>query len=117
MKKRICNLNSFSAIIDRIIIENLKMLKFIDEKTDAKVKEQQDIINGLREELDIIFSEISRRSYKSINENRTYESKTNEMIEDIFKLCVCNYIIGKKDKEKISSAEKGLSTKRMRLWS
>lgn len=114
MKRRICNLNSFSAIIDRIIIEHLKMLQFIDKKDDAKVREQFIIIDGLRDELSVIFSEMQKKKYKSINENRTYQSKSNQMIENIFKLCVCNYVIGKKDKDKIKSAEIGLNVKRMR---
>lgn len=114
MKRRICNLNSFSAIIDRIIIEHLKMLQFIDSKDDTKIKEQSIIIDGLRDELSVIFSEMQQKKYKSINENRTYESKSNQMIENIFKLCMCNYVIGKKDKDKIKSAESGVNVKRMR---
>ena len=116
MKKRICNLNSFSSIIDRIIIENLKLLRFLDDKNDIKIEEQLNIISGLKYELDVVVLELEKKKYKSIDENRTYESTTNEMIDDIFKLCVCNYIIGKKDKQKIIFAEKGLNVKKMRSY-
>jgi len=114
MRNRICNLNSFSAVIDRLIIEHLKLLRFVENNDDDKVKCQEEIIDGLKMELEDIFSELCRGSYKSVDENRTYESKSNDLIDGVFKLCVCNHIIGKMDKKKIRSAEKNLNPRSMR---
>lgn len=100
MKSRISNLNSFSAIIDRLIVENLKLLTFID-RNDDKAESQKIIISEIRKELDDVFQEITNGSYSSVGENRTYESTSTELIDDIFKLCTSNYVIGKLDAEKI----------------
>ncbi len=37
---RICNLNSLSSVLDRLVIEYLKLLKFIDERIDVLKKEE-----------------------------------------------------------------------------
>jgi hypothetical protein len=105
MKSRICNLNSFSSVIDRLIIENLKLISFIDNHEDWKIKEQEKIISGLKQELDEIFNEFKIGIYKSTEENRTYNFDINGIIDNIFKLCVSDYVIGKIDKEKVQSAE------------
>jgi hypothetical protein len=117
MISRISNLNSFSAVIDRIIIENLKLLKFVDDNNKEKIITQENVINGLHKELSDILDEVYNGDYHSLDENRTYAAKSNELLEDIFKLCTCNYIIGKLDKKKIYAAEhSNISSKRMRSY-
>jgi len=116
MKLRISNLNSFSAVIDRLIIENLKMINFMERKKDEKIETQRVIINGLCKELEDIFEELRKEQYKSVDENRTYNFKSNQLIDDIFKLCISNYIIGKLDRQKIKSSERGWDAKKIRNY-
>ena len=116
MKLRISNLNSFSAVIDRLSIENLKMINFMERKKDEKIETQRVIINGLCKELEDIFEELRKEQYKSVDENRTYNFKSNQLIDDIFKLCISNYIIGKLDRQKIKSSERGWDAKKIRNY-
>jgi hypothetical protein len=97
--KRISNVNSFSAIVDRLIIENLKIIQFTDKNEIQKAEYQNIIIIELKSELDLIFNEIINNKYQSITEQRTYSS--DEFFADLFKLCLSNYCIAKGDKEKI----------------
>lgn len=117
MKQRICNLNSFSAVLDRIIIEQLKLIRFLDACETEKIESQEKILDGLREELQKIFEELENGDYLASDEHRTYDSKANQLIDDIFKLCICNYVIGKNDKRKVVSAEsKRVKPKQMRNY-
>lgn len=105
--KRMSNVNSLSAIIDRLIIENLKIIQFTDKNDIEKAEKQKLIIQELKKELDIIFKEISNKKYKSICEQRTYNS--DNFFQDLFILCVNNYCISKYDKLKIEESKKSNS--------
>ena len=48
--KRMSNVNSFSAIIDRLIIENLKIIQFVDQNKLEEAEQQNVIISGLNEQ-------------------------------------------------------------------
>lgn len=102
--KRIPNVNSFSAIIDRLIIENLKIIQFTDKDDLEKAKNQIEVIKELKNELNTIFKELINKKYKSIKEQRTYSSE--ELYKNLFKLCVNNYCIAKYDKLKLSHINK-----------
>ena len=52
--KRISNVNSFSAITDRLIIENLKIIQFVDQNKLEEAEQQNLIISELKIELDLI---------------------------------------------------------------
>lgn len=104
MSHRICNFNSFSALIDRLIIENLKLINFIEVKNLKKIKSQEAIIDGLRNELSEIMVDVANGKYRSLSENRTYLPVQNTLLDDIFKLCICNHVIGKIDRKKIKAA-------------
>lgn len=102
--KRISNVNSFSAIIDRLIIENLKVIQFVDQNKLKEAKQQNEIILELKNELTTIYNELLQNRYTSIEEQRTYTS--NELFSDIFRLCLNNYSIAIGDKLKIEESEK-----------
>lgn len=99
---RVCNLNSFSALIDRLIIENLKLFSFIEKNDEDKIKTQVEIITQLKKELDIVYVEIQENKYHSIKEERTYVR--NQMFDNLFKLCLTNATIAKYDALKIKEA-------------
>ena len=97
-------MNSFSAIIDRLIIENLKVIQFVDQNKLKEAKQQNEIILELKNELTTIYNELLQNRYTSIEEQRTYTS--NELFSDIFRLCLNNYSIAIGDKLKIEESEK-----------
>lgn len=104
--KRISNVNSFSAIIDRLIIENLKIIQFVDQNKLVEAEQQNVIINALKIELDLIYQELLENRYKSIGEQRTYTN--DNLFSDLFKLCLNNYCISKGDKLKIEESNKSI---------
>jgi len=104
--KRISNVNSFSAIIDRLIIENLKIIQFVDQNKLKEAEQQNEIIFELKIELDLIYQEFIENKYKSIGEQRTYTN--DNLFSDLFRLCLSNYCIAKGDKLKIEESNKSV---------
>ena len=104
--KRMSNVNSFSAIIDRLIIENLKIIHFVDQNKLEEAEQQNVIISELKTELDLIYQELLENRYISIGEQRTYTSKN--LFSDIFRLCLNNYSIALGDKLKIEESKKDI---------
>ena len=102
--KRMSNVNSFSAIIDRLIIENLKIIQFVDQNKLEEAEQQNVIISELKNELDLIYQELLENRYKSIGEQRTYTN--DNLFSDLFRLCLNNYCIAKGDKLKIEESNK-----------
>jgi len=102
--KRISNVNSFSAIIDRLIIENLKIIHFIDKDDLTSANSQNEVISELKFELDKIYNELYNNAYTSVDEKRTYDS--DKLFNDIFLLCLNNYSIMVGDSLKIEESKK-----------
>ena len=100
------NVNSFSAIIDRLIIENLKIIQFVDQNKLEEAEQQNVIISELKMELDLIYQELLENRYKSIGEQRTYTN--DNLFSDLFRLCLNNYCIAKGDKLKIEESKKDI---------
>ena len=103
---RVSNLNSFSAVIDRLIIESLKLLSFIDRNETDKIQIQKQIVEELKIELDKIYLELQTKEYVSTIEQRTYSR--NSLFNDMFQLCLNNFCIAKYDKLKIEEANKDI---------
>ncbi len=114
--KRISNVNSFSTIIDRLIIENLKIFQFIESGDLKKADDQNDIISELKNELDIIFDEIKSNSYDSISEQRTFTTSDNVFL-NLFLLSLNNYSIAKGDKLKLKEIKKNeIDVEKLKLY-
>jgi hypothetical protein len=86
MSFKIPNLNTFSTIIDRLCIENVKLAYFLNslkyeslskqKQNSIKVKiyNQKLIIKGIKKEIKIFFLEIfKKKKYLYIKEERTFE--------------------------------------------
>ena len=82
-EKKIPNFNTFSTIIDRLSIENVKLAHFQflkdvnNESTsdiDIKIKVQIEVINLLKEELRLFMTEVFiEKRYDFIDEERTFK--------------------------------------------
>ena len=86
MKTKIPNLNTFSTILDRLSIENVKMVHFqnalrfdnlkINEKKKLKnkISTQKKIISSLKKELNNFLRQILvDKKYEYIKEERTFD--------------------------------------------
>jgi hypothetical protein len=104
--KRMSNVNSFSAIIDRLIIENLKIIQFIDQNKLEEAEQQNVIISELKTELDLIYQELLESRYTSIGEQRTYTN--DNLFSNLFRLCLNNYCIAKGDNLKIEESKQDI---------
>ncbi len=100
------NVNSFSALLDRLIIENLKIIQFVDQNKLKEAQQQNVIISELKNELDLIYQELLESTYNSIGEQRTYVS--DNLFSDLFRLCLNNYCIAKGDKLKIEESKQDI---------
>lgn len=101
MKKNyISNINSLSALLDRLITEKIKQYFFFIRKKNKDAKEQSLIIKKINDKLAKTLKEIyiSRR-YEFSGEIRTFDKNTNilKLINNIENLIVMNLNIGVAD--------------------
>lgn len=88
-KEFIPNLNTFSALIDRLIIENIKLVNFENKLLDIKngrlkakrkifednILIQRGIISLLKKEIvGLLEIVLTQRKYESLPEKRTFET-------------------------------------------
>lgn len=97
---RITNIDTLSALIDRLIVEEIKCYFF---KKEAKVEEgeQQDkIIAGIKIKLSELFRETLRqKEYQYLSERRTFNE--NAIVENIEELIKNNIAIGEGDRNRL----------------
>lgn len=99
-KKYISNLDSVSALLDRLITEKIKQYFFFLKKNEKSIKKQSQIIKGINKNLVETLNEIYiSKKYEYIKEERTFGKKKDisELIECMENLVVMNLNIGKAD--------------------
>jgi len=69
---RITNVNTMSALLDRLITENIKLFFFEKDGLTDKVNHQRVIIGTLRIEIDNLFEEMLDADYEYLEEKRTF---------------------------------------------
>lgn len=96
---RTTNIDNISALIDRLIVESIKMY-FFDKNSDIeRVEHQQSIINTIKEKLDLAFFEVSvKGSYDYISEKRTFSENVEQLTWE-------NLTIGEADRAKLAHIE------------
>ena len=100
---RITNIDTLSALIDRLITENIKLFFFEKDKLEEKALHQKDIINEIKYKLKELFLEVyNANCYDYIDEKRTFSS--SNIVEDIH--------IGESDRARLNIAM--LEEKRLR---
>jgi hypothetical protein len=108
---RITNIDTLSALIDRLITENIK--KFFFNKDNLKEKEQhQDIIiEQIKLKLTELFLEVyKKKSYDYMDEKRTFSA--SNIVEEISELVTNDIHIGESDRARLNVAM--LEEKRLR---
>ena len=108
---RITNIDTLSALIDRLITENIKLFFFEKDKLEEKALHQKDIINEIKTKLKDLFLEVyMKNSYDYIDEKRTFTS--SNIIEEISELVTNDIHIGESDRARLNIAM--LEEKRLR---
>ena len=108
---RITNIDTLSALIDRLITENIKLFFFEKDKLEEKALHQKDIINEIKYKLKELFLEVyNANCYDYIDEKRTFSS--SNIVEEISELVTNDIHIGESDRARLNIAM--LEEKRLR---
>ena len=114
-KKYISNLNTVSALFDRLITEKIKQYFFYLSKEKKKFKAQTQLINSLHYELQKTFTQIIKsKEYKFNKEKRTFDKDVQNFFYSVENLIVMNLNIGKSDNN-LSKILKNLKLSRASL--
>jgi hypothetical protein len=111
MKKRITNIDTLSALLDRLVTENIKRFFFDKDGLIEKVEHQDIVISEIKKRLIELFLEVyDNREYNYISENRTFTS--SNIVENIEELITNDIHIGESDRARLRIAM--LEEKRLR---
>tara|TARA_R110000868_G_scaffold340922_1_gene601796 strand:- start:249 stop:650 length:402 start_codon:yes stop_codon:yes gene_type:complete len=111
MKKRITNIDTLSALLDRLVTENIKRFFFDKDGLGEKVSHQDLVITEIKSRLIELFLEVYDNSeYEYISEKRTFTA--SNIVENIQDLITNDIHIGESDRARLNIAM--LEEKRLR---
>tara|TARA_R110000744_G_scaffold59423_5_gene123611 strand:+ start:2858 stop:3256 length:399 start_codon:yes stop_codon:yes gene_type:complete len=98
---RITNIDTLSALLDRLITENIKLFFFEKDKLEKKSIHQKHIINEIKKKLTELFLEVyNKKSYDYLDEKRTFTA--SNIIEEISELVTNDIHIGESDRARLN---------------
>ena len=101
--KYITNINTLSVLLDRLIVENIKLYFFTKDNLSENVIHQSEIINEIKNKIsEILVKTYESKQYDYIEEKRTY--KYNAIIETVEELIKSNITTGQADKQNLTEA-------------
>lgn len=98
---KITNIDTLSALIDRLITENIKLYFFKKENLSDKINHQERIVLEIRKKISILFTETFENGYDYISEKRTF---SNNILESIEELITNDINIGESDRQRLKIA-------------
>lgn len=111
----ITNINTFSALLDRLITEKIKEYFFIKNNKSNLVKKQRIIISSINKEIIETFILIKKyKGYKYLKENRTFNYNAALLVKLFSKLTHEDLNIGTADNE-LAESIKGKNKKKIVL--
>lgn len=111
MKKRVTNIDTLSALLDRLVTENIKRFFFDKDGLGEKVSHQDLVITEIKSRLIELFLEVYDNSeYEYISEKRTFTA--SNIVENIQDLITNDIHIGESDRARLNIAM--LEEKRLR---
>ncbi len=99
---RISNVNSLSALIDRLIVERIKQHLFNVNGDYDKSEHQRIIGDNIKNEIEEVFKS---SEYKFIGEKRTF--LVSELLRSVEDLVLNNVNIGNADRARLNQIESG----------
>lgn len=91
---RITNIDTISALIDRLITERIKLYFFDD---DERIEHQTRIVNEIKDQLETAFAE-TKSGYEYISEKRTFSNLIEQLVWSDLE-------IGQADRAKLAQIE------------
>ena len=100
----ITNIDTLSALLDRLISENIKLYFFRKDGIDENIEHQEKVIFGIKEKLKTFFLEIyvNQYGYEYISEKRTY--KPDDIVETLEELIHNDIVTGEGDRANLKEA-------------
>lgn len=103
MRKRVTNIDTLSALLDRLVTENIKRFFFDKDGLTKKVEHQDIVISEIKERLTELFLEVyDNGAYDYISENRTFTA--SNIVENIEQLITNDIHIGESDRARLNIA-------------
>ena len=104
--KYITNIDTLSALLDRLISENIKLYFFKKDSLMYNVKHQEEVISDIRKRLVLLFTEtFESKSYEYVSELRTY--KPDDIVETLEELIHNDITTGEGDRANLKEATSG----------
>ena len=101
--KYIANIDTLSALLDRLISENIKLYFFKKDHLMYNVKHQEEVISDIRKRLVLLFTDIVElKSYDYVSELRTY--KPDDIVETLEELIHNDITTGEGDRANLKEA-------------
>ena len=101
--KYITNIDTLSALLDRLISENIKLYFFKKDSLMYNVKHQEEVISDIRKRLVLLFTDIfESKSYDYVLELRTY--KPDDIVETLEELIHNDITTGEGDRANLKEA-------------
>ena len=102
-QKRITNIDTLSALFDRLISENIKLYFFKKDKLHSYSQHQSIVIKEIKIRLSNLLNEtLTTQKYDYISEKRTY--KPDDVIETLEELIKSDIITGEGDRANLEEA-------------
>tara|TARA_Y100000310_G_C20665467_1_gene807239 strand:- start:1394 stop:1831 length:438 start_codon:yes stop_codon:yes gene_type:complete len=100
---KITNIDTLSALFDRLISENIKLYFFKKDNLKENIDHQEIVISSVKEKLSELFTEVLESGrYKYLSEKRTY--KSDDIIETLEELINNDVITGEGDRANLKEA-------------
>ena len=99
----ITNIDTLSALLDRLISENIKLHFFKKDGIDENIEHQVKVISEIRERIKILLGEVFIwKKYNYISEKRTY--KPDDIVETLEELIHNDITTGEGDRANLKEA-------------
>ena len=101
--KYITNIDTLSALLDRLISENIKLYFFKKDSLMYNIKLQEEVISDIRKRLVLLFTDtFESKSYEYVSELRTY--KLDDIVETLEELIHNDITTGEGDRANLKEA-------------
>ena len=100
-KMRVTNIDTLSALFDRLITENIKKYFFNKDGKLEETKHQEIVISEVKNKITELFTEVFESGeYPHLSEKRTFDE--NAIVEELEELIFNDINIGEADRERLS---------------
>lgn len=102
---RVTNIDTLSALFDRLITERIKWYFFNKENNQGKVLHQEQVIIQIKEKINFLFKEsFELKEYDYLGEQRTFNEDV--IIEELEELIINDINIGEADRARLEETTK-----------